>query len=121
MRGVFNALMALPVAAYAVAAFADLALAHGDAQWIADDPAISHCCGVQDCGPLRVYGATAVETSPGEWLVTLPPGRHPLAPQGHQRLFRQEDSNTYPSQRLEAYLCAFSGQIRCFFYEPRGF
>ena len=100
---------------------APLVLAHGEAQWIADDPKTRHCCGINDCGPVRMYDATVEEVVPGEYLVTLPPNRHPMVPRGDQRLFREGDSNVYPSQRLEPYLCAYAGQLRCFFPEPRGF
>jgi hypothetical protein len=97
------------------------AAAHGDASWIMENPETRVCCGPQDCGPLRIYDGTAEEISTGEWQVTIPPGTHPLVPRGDTRVFREGERGTYTSQRLEPYVCAYGGQIRCFFAEPMGF
>jgi hypothetical protein len=98
-----------------------LAWGHGDAAWVMENPETRHCCGPQDCGPVRVYNGTVEEVGPGEWLVTIPPGTHPLVPDGASRVFREGDKNVYPSQRLEPYVCAYAGGLRCFFPEPMGF
>jgi hypothetical protein len=113
--------MLTTVAFVAFLIFVQLAWGHGDAQWIADDPATRHCCGINDCGPVRVYNGTVEEVGPGEWLVTIPPGIHPKVPDGASRVFREGDKNVYPSQRLEHYVCAYAGALRCFFPEPMGF
>lgn len=96
------------------------ARAHGDAQWIADDPATRYCCGINDCGPVRVYGGTVEELEAGVWRVTIPPGGHPMLPDGAQRTFREGDSNVHWSKRLEPYVCGWGGELRCFFPEPKG-
>lgn len=97
------------------------ARAHGDAAWIMENPETRACCGPQDCGPLRVYGGTVEESAPGEYRVTLPPGGHPLVPRGASKTFHEGGHNVYWSQRLEPYVCAWGGELRCFFPEPRGF
>jgi len=42
------------------------ALAHGDAQWIADDPKLSYCCGIHDCERVPL---TAVRPIRGGWEI----------------------------------------------------
>lgn len=39
---------------------------HGDAQWIADDPKLSYCCGVHDCERVPL---TAVRPIRGGWEI----------------------------------------------------
>lgn len=44
------------------------ALAHGDAQWIMDDPRLRYCCGIDDC-----------ERAPPGTIVSIPGGWEILA------------------------------------------
>lgn len=46
--------------------FLGVAHAHGDAQWIADEPKFSYCCGVHDCS---VAPDSEVREVPGGWYL----------------------------------------------------
>lgn len=96
----------------------EAARAHGDAQWIADDPTTDHCCGVDDCAWAPNPTTTVTEAGPGRWHVRVT--THPNAPLGTERTFEEGGPDVFPSIDQHYWVCVYHGRVRCFFYPPAG-
>jgi hypothetical protein len=85
------ALWVLALAALAFIALPLAAFAHGDAQWIADDPKLSYCCGVHDCERAPI---AAVRPIPGGWEIVATGQR-----------FMEGDADLHPSRDQFFWWC----------------
>jgi hypothetical protein len=99
-----GALLMLAASA-ALALVSPVAFAHGDAEWIMENPATKYCCGPNDCARLA---AGAVTADGDGWIF-------------EGRRFAPGDRNVHQSRDADFWACRYpGGDVRCFFYPPPG-
>ena len=89
--------------------FVGTAWGHGEAQWIADDPRFSYCCGVHDCTPAPDSEVKAV---PGGWY--LP---------STGQTFLEGSPDLHVSRDHRPWWCrppSWNGYVKCLFVAARG-
>lgn len=89
--------------------FVGSAWGHGEAQWIADDPRFSYCCGVHDCTPAPDSEVKAV---PGGWY--LP---------STGQTFLEGSPDLHVSRDHRPWWCkppSWNGYVKCLFVAARG-
>lgn len=90
-----------------------MAHAHGEAQWIQDNPqylrqeSTLHCCGPTDCERAPPGSFHRV---PGGWRV-----------KSTGQFFPESRRGTYPSPNLDAWWCRNTERVFCIFPAPEGF
>lgn len=87
-----------------------VAVAHGDAQWIADGHYTGidgiHCCGPADCS---AFPADAIKRVDGGWQIVET-----------GQLFKDEERGIYESTDLQVWLCRRYSDHRCLFFPRSG-
>jgi len=125
LRDLFGFARVLIVAVALVIAFlvmiARPASAHGDAQWIIDNPATYYCCGPQDC---TVIPASIVKPIAGGYTVFWNGKWWPFQRDGKDKF---SERRVWPSERASWWMCVKldrdnpgieNGDPRCLFEPP---
>lgn len=84
-------------------------IAHGDAQWIANEPKFSYCCGIDDC---HVAADSEVVPIKDGWY--LP---------STGQTFREGDPDLHVSRDHRPWWCkppSWNGWVKCLFVPGRG-
>jgi hypothetical protein len=107
-RGTAMSRWAIPLTFLAVLLSSPV-LGHGDAQWIADDPRFSYCCGIHDCSPAP---ESEVREVPGGWY--LP---------STGQTFLEGSPDLHVSRDHRPWWCkppSWNGWVKCLFVAARG-